>query len=373
MCASTRLARPRRCGGGAPFPGVIATQTRKQLMTRKPSRPTVATIARDLGISPATVSYALNDKPGVSAAMRERVVGHAHEVGWTPHSGAQALRRGRSGNIGLVLVRDPEEVSREPFYSAVTAGIESSTSVHGYELMIRFVRGGADAESDVFRTWSHQRRVDGVVLLDLAEEDHRPAVLEALTMDFAVLGHYSGPESFAKVMTAEADDARTVVEHIIERGYDGCIQLTGPAQYAHERRRLELLRSLCQEYRIPHSTASGPYTIDSGLAAFETSDLRLSSRPAVVASSDLIAIGALRGAQRRGVAVPEQLGLVSWDDSLIAELTVPSVTALARRPFEMGRLAGDLLVRQIEDAGTPRTELQVDPASLIIRESTGGV
>ena len=83
------------------------------LMPPKPSpRPTVSTIARDLGISPATVSYALNDKPGVGAATRQRVLEHAREVGWTPHSGAQALRRGRSGNIGLVLVRDPEEVSR---------------------------------------------------------------------------------------------------------------------------------------------------------------------------------------------------------------------------------------------------------------------
>ena len=106
------------------------------------SRPTVSTIARDLGISPATVSYALNDKPGVGAATRQRVLEHAREVGWTPHSGAQALRRGRSGNIGLVLVRDPEEVSREPFYASVTAGIESATSAHGYELLIRFVGGG---------------------------------------------------------------------------------------------------------------------------------------------------------------------------------------------------------------------------------------
>ena len=100
-------------------------------MPAKPARPTVATIARDLGVSPATVSYALNDKPGVSAAVRERVLEHARAVGWTPHSGAQALRRGRSGNIGLVLVRDPQEISREPFYSAVTAGIESATSTRG--------------------------------------------------------------------------------------------------------------------------------------------------------------------------------------------------------------------------------------------------
>lgn len=339
-------------------------------MPRKSPRPTVATIARDLGISAATVSYALNDKPGVSAALRERVVEHARAVGWTPHSGAQALRRGRSGNIGLVLVRDPEEMSREPFYAAVTAGIESATSSHGYELLVRFVREGPDAEVEVFRTWSHQRRVDGVVLLDLAEDDHRPAVLESLGVDFAVLGHYCGPEDFVKVTTAEAEDSRTVVAHILEHGYDGCIQLTGPADYTHERRRLSMLQQLCREHGIPHTHAAGAYTIDAGIAAFERADLRISPRPAIIASSDLLAIGALRAAHARGLAVPTDLGVLSWDDSLIAEVTSPAVTALSRRPFAMGRSAGDLLVQRIEGRIPGGSVLENAPAVLVPRQST---
>ena len=337
---------------------------------RKASRPTVATIAHDLGISPATVSYALNDKPGVSAAMRERVLEHARATGWTPHSGAQALRRGRSGNIGLVLVRDPEEVSREPFYSAVTAGIESAISAHGYELLLRFVRGGPDEEVEVFRTWAHQRRVDGVVLLDLAENDHRPATLEALSMDFAVIGHYVGPEDFVKVTTAEGDDARTVVDHIVERGYDGCIQLTGPSEFAHERRRLELLQELCAGHGIPHTHSSGTYTIDAGSHAFDAADRTLSARPAVIASSDLIALGALRAAVARGIEIPSELGVVSWDDSLIAEVTVPAITALSRRPFDMGRTAGDLLAGRLDGQVAARTALQNPPATLVPRRST---
>ncbi|MDN6330283.1 MAG: LacI family transcriptional regulator [Brachybacterium sp.] len=339
-------------------------------MPRKSSPPTVTTIARELGISPATVSYALNDKPGVSAAMRARVLEHARAVGWTPHSGAQALRRGRSGNIGLVLVRDPEELSREPFYSAVTAGIEAATSAHGFELLIRFVRGGVDDEVDVFRAWAHQRRVDGVVLLDLAESDHRPAVLEALSLDFAVLGHYVGPEDFVKVTTAEADDAVTVVDHLIERGYDGCLQLTGPFAYAHERRRRELLHRLCAQRGIEHLHVPGTYTVDSGFHAFEQADRALSSRPAVVTSSDLIAVGALRAAAARGINVPGDLGLVSWDDSLIAEVTSPSVTALSRRPFDMGRSAGDLLVQKIEGRIPGGSTVENAPATLIPRDST---
>lgn len=340
-------------------------------MPQKPSsRRTVATIARDLGISPATVSYALNDKPGVGAATRERVLEHARSVGWTPHSGAQALRRGRSGNIGLVLVRDPEEVSREPFYSSVTAGIESATSAHGYELLIRFVQGGQEQEIEVFRTWSHQRRVDGVVLLDLATDDHRPAVLESFGLDFAVLGHYEGPEEFVKVASAEPEDAATVVEHIASLGYDACLQLTGPLEYAHERRRLELIEALCAERGLAHAHRAGRYTITSGQQALTQVDRDFSSRPAMITSSDLIAIGALRAATDLGMSVPADIGLVSWDDSLIAEVASPSITALARRPFTMGRAAGDLLVRRVEGEAGPGESVQTDPAELVRRAST---
>ena len=339
-------------------------------MPPKHSRPTVATIARDLGISPATVSYALNDKPGVGAATRERVLEHARAVGWTPHSGAQALRRGRSGNIGLVLVRDPEEVSREPFYASVTAGIESATSAHGYELLIRFVEGGEEQEIEVFRTWSHQRRVDGVVLLDLTANDHRPPVLDSLGMDFAVLGHYQGPEDYVKVASAEPADAATVIEHVLAQGYDGCLQLTGPLEYAHEQRRLDLIAQLCTEHGLAHSHRAGRYTIASGQESLEQVDRGFCARPALITSSDLIAIGALRAASALGLDVPEEMGLVSWDDSLIAEVTSPSITALARRPFTMGHAAGDLLVRRVEGEAPAGETVHSAPAQLVPRAST---
>lgn len=340
-------------------------------MPRKSTRPTVATIARDLGISPATVSYALNGKPGVGTELRARVLEHARAVGWTPHSGAQALRRGLSGNIGLVLIRDPEEISREPFYSAVTAGIESATSAHGYELMIRFVPGGGDPEFEVFRTWARQRRVDGVVLLDLARGDARPALLESLNLEIGILGHYEGPEDFVKVDSSEAADARMAVEHLVEQGYDGCIQISGPDEYAHEARRRELVEELCATHGIAYTWAAGRYTIEGGRAAFEQVDRALSTRPAIIASSDLLAIGALRAALNAGLDVPQQLGLLSWDDSLLAEVASPSITALSRRPFEKGRRVGDLLVRRIREQSPVERTLKLAPATLTPRGSTG--
>lgn len=339
-------------------------------MPRKPSRPTVATIARDLGISAATVSYALNGKPGVGASLRERIVEHAREVGWTPHSGAQALRRGHSGNIGLVMVREPQERSREPFYAAVTAGIESATSARGRELLIRFVQGGVPEEVEVFRAWSRQRRVDGVVLLDMYEHDPRPPALATLGMPFSVLGAYTGPESFVNVLRSEPDDARIVLDHIEAQGYDGVLQLAGPTTYHHENRRIGLISALCEERGLQHAHVFGTYSIDFGREGFVRSPLDISRRPAILASSDLIAIGALRAAREGHLAVPEEVGIVSWDDSLITEVASPSLTALSRDAFGMGRHAGDLLLGHLDGEVSAGAVLHTGPATLIQREST---
>ena len=316
------------------------------------------------------MSYALNGKPGVGPALRARIEEHAREVGWTPHSGARALRQGHSGNVGLVMVRDPQERLREPFYAAVTAGIESATSARERELLIRFVEGGAPEEIDVFRAWSLQRRVDRAVLLDMQVDDPRPTELASLGMPFSVLGAYTGSEDFVNVLRSETDDARTVLEHLQGCGYDGVIQLVGPTAFQHERRRLDLIGALCSERGLPHAQVSGAYSIEFGGEALARSSLEISARPAVIASSDLIAVGALRAARTRGVAIPEDLGLVSWDDSLIAQVASPSLTALSRDAFGMGRYAGDLLLEHLDGKVPTGTVLRTGPAELVQREST---
>ena len=339
-------------------------------MPRPSARPTIATIARDLGISPATVSYALNAKPGVSAATRDRVLAHAATVGWTPHSGARALRQGRSGNVGLVLARDPREVSHEPFFAALTAGIQSAASAAGRELLLRFVAGGAEEEMAVFRSWAEQRRVDGVLLLDLHLEDPRPALLAELGLPFVVLGAWEGTGPGVRLAGAEAADAETLVEHLRATGKDACLQLTGPLVYEHEHRRAELVAGLCARAGIAHATAAAPYTRSGGEEGLRRLPLDLGERPAVIASSDLLALGAQRALLADGRAVPGDVAVLSWDDSAIAENVDPPITALARRPYEQGQEAGALLLGLLDGGAPAGTVHRSAPSRLVVRASS---
>lgn len=339
-------------------------------MPRNPARPTIATIARDLGISPATVSYALNGKPGVGAETRERVLAHAREVGWTPHSGARALRQGRSGNLGLVLARDPHEVSHEPFFAALTAGIQAAASGGGRELLLRFVGGGAAEEMEVLAGWAEQRRVDGVLLLDVLEDDPRPRRLAELGLPFVVLGAWDGPERCGRMVVAEETDARTLVDHLVAAGSDACLQITGPLAYVHEQRRRAFVASQCAAHGIAHAAVEAPYTREGGEAAVAQLPLDLGEHPAVLASSDLLALGAQRTLLAAGHRVPADVAVLSWDDSAIAENVSPPITALSRQPYAQGEAAGALLVGLLDGTVTAGTVVRSDPSELRVRTST---
>jgi DNA-binding LacI/PurR family transcriptional regulator len=99
-------------------------------------RPTIADVARLAGVSPSAVSFAFNDRPGLSRETRERILAAAERVGWQPSRTARALSRGRAGALGLVLTREPELIGADPFFSTFIAGVESVLAERGHGLML---------------------------------------------------------------------------------------------------------------------------------------------------------------------------------------------------------------------------------------------
>jgi DNA-binding LacI/PurR family transcriptional regulator len=242
-----------------------------------------------------------------------------------------------------------------------------------YELVIRFADGGTEQQLDVLRDWCDRRRVDGVVLLDLTASDPRPALLADLSMPFAMLGGDDGAPGCVRVTSDEEADAACALEHLVACGYDGVLQLTGPIARRHEQRRLIIVQRLCARLGLPHGYAETDGTIDGGLKGFGQLEHDLSQRPGVIAASDLLAIGALRGATLARIDVPGSMGVVSWDDSLLAEVSAPSLTALARHPFEMGQMAGSLLIGLLHGEVQPGAVDRPAPSPLVPRASTSAL
>ena len=159
---------------------------------RSSGRVTIEDIARQAGVSRGAVSFALNDRPGLSVATRERILAIAKEVGWYPSSAARALQGSRVNACGLVLARPAETLAFEPFFMGLVAGIESELAFRSVALTIQVV-DGLEAELEVHRRWSGERRVDGVFVVDLRVNDPRPEALVRLGLPAVVLSGSRGP------------------------------------------------------------------------------------------------------------------------------------------------------------------------------------
>ena len=154
-------------------------------------RPTIMDIAKAAGVSKGAVSYALNGRPGVSESTRERILTIANDLGWAPSNPARALAPGgRVGAIGMVVDRPARSLGIEPFFMQLVSGVETELSDCGIDLMLQ-VAEDVDAELAVYRRWAAERRVDGVIMVDLRVSDPRPEAMGVLPLPAVVLG---GPE-----------------------------------------------------------------------------------------------------------------------------------------------------------------------------------
>ena len=328
-------------------------------------RVTIGGLADRLGLSKASVSYALNGQPGVSAETRKRVLALAKELGWHPSSSARALSRARSDAIGIVLRRDPELLGAEPYYMSLLAGVEIELAETGKSLLLRMVGASDGQDVATYRRWSAERRVDGVMLFDLTVGDPRPGLLDELGLTFVLHGNR---EELApgRVLLYDADaDATLLIGHLARLGHRSLLHIRGPQEFEHELDR----RDAVAEHAAAHGMRVAFETSDYSMAAGERlTDARLRADPAltaIVTSNDLLALGAQAALTRCG---RDDIALLSWDDSLLCRLGSRPITALARFPEEQGRRATRMLLDQL--AGRPTRRTTARPSELLTRATS---
>lgn len=331
-------------------------------------RVTIADVAGRLGISKASVSYALNDLPGVSPETRRQVREVAQELGWYPSSSARALSRAKTGAIGLVLSRDPDAIGTEPYYMRVMSGIESVLVEADMALMLRMVGTEPGRDLGVYERWAGEGRVDGVILFDQQEDDPRLPLVRRLGLP-AVLNGGPAPETSVPCVTSDVwADAALVVGHLRGLGHERVAHVTGPMRFMHERRRRSALRESGAELGIAVEALECDYTLDGASRAVERRLSAADAPTAIVFANDLMALGGLEAAAAVGTEVPRQLSLVSWDDSMLCRVASPHVTALDRDPYEYGRLSATMLLQVIAGADPP--DIVTAPSKLMVRASS---
>lgn len=333
-----------------------------------PKRVTITDIARIAGVSPGAVSFALNGKPGVSEETRERILRVAHEQKWRPSQAARSLVGARANAVGLALNRPARSLGTEAFFADLIAGIQAGLSDGKIGLQLRLV-SSFDEELDTHRQWHAAHQVDGVILLDPRVDDPREIALAERNMPMVLVGSHPSVEGRAPaVWLDDTATARTLFDYLAALGHRSVAFVAGTAEFDHTRLRSDVLRDLEQR-----GVSTQTVTTDFSPAVAAAVTRRLLSAPqrptAIVYDNDVMAVAGLRVAQEMGVEVPRDLSIASFDDSVIAELVRPSLTAMTRDTFDLGERAARLLLDQIDSSERLPSRAGTDPV-LTVREST---
>ncbi|MEO7058742.1 MAG: LacI family DNA-binding transcriptional regulator [Lapillicoccus sp.] len=336
----------------------------------RPERVTISDIARRLDLSKASVSYALNGRPGVSAQTRARVLNLAEELGFHASSAAVALSAARSGTIGIVIARDPEVITAEGFYMRTLFGVEQYLNDADGSLLLRLT-GEHGEDLHVYRRWARQGRVDGFILYDEHDDDPRIPLLRSMRMPCVMVTSTSLDDHIGRLITPELETVTVMLDHLHSLGHRRIAHLSGPMDYIHERVRAEMMAAEGKRRGMRMRHVAGTYEYESG--AEETRRLLSAaprSRPtALVVGNDIMATAALRTASELGVSVPDELSIVAWDDSVLCHVARPQLTAMDHGLMEKARLATDLLFDII--AGGTQLHRFSPVGTLLVRETTG--
>lgn len=333
-------------------------------------RTTISDIAARAGVSVSAVSFALNDRPGVSDETRERVRAIARELDWQPHTAARALGGAKAGSIGFVLNRPARTLGTESFFGDLISGIQLGLAGTHVGMNLLVARDAAE-ELETYRAWWRGHRVDGVVVIDPRRDDDRLTLLAELGMPTVVVGSHPSPEGSApSVWIDDGDATDTVLRYLHALGHRRIAHVAGRPEFEHTAMRIERVRAFAAAEGLADAVSiPTDYSAEAGARATRTLLSRISRPTAIVYDNDVLAVAGLGVASEMGVAVPADVSIVSFDDSAMIQLVRPSITSLTRDTVELGQRAATLLRAQI-DADAPLPSRPGPPLTLSVREST---
>ncbi|OMH31474.1 LacI family DNA-binding transcriptional regulator [Tersicoccus sp. Bi-70] len=330
---------------------------------------TIADVARAAGVSKGAVSYALNNRPGVSEATRSRILAHARELGFKPNAQARSLSSSRAFAIGLVIARDPALLGSDPFFPGFIAGLETVLADEDVTLVLT-VATRPGAEERAYRRLADGGRVDGFVLSDLRCADNRIALLRETGLPVVTLNRPDTDSPFPAVLVDDTAGVRNAVEHLIGLGHRRIGHVAGPQDLIHGRSRFRAWRDTMTEHGLDADlVAFTDFGAGSGVAGTEELLARTDPPTALVYANDVMAIAGMSAIAAGGRSVPGDVSVVGYDDAPIAGHLNPGLTTVATSPVHWGELTARVLLRAIEH-GPHLPDVTMAPPALVVRGST---
>jgi DNA-binding LacI/PurR family transcriptional regulator len=333
---------------------------------------TMRDIAESTGLSQSTVSRVLNGAPTVvpiSAETRDRVLAAAKELQYRPNPLARGLRGASTMLLGLIV----REIT-DPFFAGAIEAVTVEAARRGYNVVL----GAAHARADeAIALWGvlEARHCDGILLLgDMRDQPRLVADLAGASVPVVALWQGAEPGGIASVSVDNAGGIHAVLDHLGRLGHRRIAFVGGLGLGDIKERQDAFVAHMARTgVALPDGyVVNGPNDPAAGVAALHRLADLDEPPTAVVASSDVLATGAVRGAAERGLRVPGDVSITGFDDIPPVAYAVPALTTVRMPVAEMVRTAVQLVLDPLPDDGTPDDdEPPVVRPELVVRESTG--
>lgn len=329
----------------------------------------VKDVAATAGVSSSTVSNYLNHPHMLGEATREKVQVAIEKLRFVPNESARQLRAGSSKVLALILLD-----AWLPYFNELSRGVEDVTREGGWSLF--FSNSNRDDAQELRNIEMFEKhRVQGIIISPLGDVVPRLEHLADRGIRSVTIGPEHASKAVASVLFDDRGGARLAGDHLVALGRDRITFIGDPLRVAQTAQRLAGLRDAVtgSAAHVAVLPAKG-LSIEDGLdAAASVIALPASERPnAIFAANDMVAIGVLTGLLRQGISVPDEIALVGFDDVEQAHQSVVPLTSVRQPGYELGRAAGELLLRQLADPTAPPPARREFPAELVVRQSTVG-
>ncbi|WP_434999381.1 substrate-binding domain-containing protein [Vibrio scophthalmi] len=327
---------------------------------------TMKDIAKLACVSTSTVSHVINQSRYVSEEIAERVNRAAQELNYSPSVLARSLKTNRTKTLGMLVT-----TSSNPFFGEVVKGVERSCYQKGYNLILCNTEGDQERMTTSISTLL-QKRVDGLILMCSSLEGEHIEIFDKYP-DVPVVVMDWGPMLFAsdKIQDNSLRGGYIAAKYLIECGHHeiGCI--TGPLNRYQAQMRYEGYKRALNEEGLafhPNWIIESNFECDGGYEAFNRMYQKGPLPSAIFVCNDMMAMGVINAANEKGIAIPEELSIIGYDDIQIAKFMSPSLTTIHQPKYRLGQAAVETLLRKLDKSCDEAQVIQLEP-TLVERSS----
>lgn len=335
------------------------------------NRITLKDLAKDLNLSPSTISRALGNHPAISDTTKKRVKKKAEELGFTPNAIAASFRNKKTRSIGIIVPRIDIH-----FHSLVISGIEDFAYKNNYNVTIFQSKDSLKREQEIAKILQ-TRMVDGIIGCLSIETTNCDHFKKFNKLGVPLVFYDRVPTDFDanKIIINDFESAFTATEHLIKSGCKRIGHIAGNQTTNIFKERLEGYKAALKKYNIPLNESLIMHTnnlsYDEGVSSAKKY-LKLKELPdAIFCANDYTAVSVIQVFRKMDIKIPQQVAIVGFSNYPISRIIEPNLTTINDRAFHMGEASTKLLIRKIEDANDIiDSEIITLKTELIIRESS---